>query len=142
MYIQNIMEKEESKQDWYCPKCQSYVSSENVTFEEMHQICNTGVVIKKEHKQETLEEDDEIQRSDLYNKIHSIVKQIPRENVDTDAMDYPSCAYELEQLFYKWQQERSYSEEEVWKLVNKLNETLNIGSELTLEQWFEQFKKK
>ena len=42
----------------------------------------------------------------------------------------------------KWQQERSYSDEEVWKLVNKLNETLNIGSELTLEQWFEQFKKK
>ena len=42
----------------------------------------------------------------------------------------------------KWQQERSYSEEEVWKLVNKLNETLNIGSDLTLEKWFEQFKKK
>ena len=42
----------------------------------------------------------------------------------------------------KWQQERSYSEEEVWKLVNKLNETLNIGSDLTLEEWFEQFKKK
>ena len=34
-----------------------------------------------------------------------------------------------------------YSEEEVWKLVNKLNETLNIGSDLTLEEWFEQFKK-
>ena len=42
----------------------------------------------------------------------------------------------------KWQQERSYSEEEVWKLVNKLNQTLNIGSDLTLEEWFEQFKKK
>ena len=42
----------------------------------------------------------------------------------------------------KWQQERSYSKEEVWKLVNKLNQTLNIGSDLTLEQWFEQFKKK
>ena len=41
-----------------------------------------------------------------------------------------------------WQQERSYSEEEVWKLVNKLNQTLNIGSDLTLEEWFEQFKKK
>ena len=40
-----------------------------------------------------------------------------------------------------WQQERSYSEEEVWKLVNKLNQTLNIGSDLTLEEWFEQFKK-
>ena len=42
----------------------------------------------------------------------------------------------------KWQQERSYSKEEVWKLVNKLNQTLNIGSDLTLEEWFEQFKKK
>ena len=42
----------------------------------------------------------------------------------------------------KWQQERSYSEEEVWKLVNKLNQTLNIGSDLTLEEWFKQFKKK
>ena len=42
----------------------------------------------------------------------------------------------------KWQQERSYSEEEVWKLVNKLNQTLNIGSDLTLEEWFEQFKNK
>ena len=40
------------------------------------------------------------------------------------------------------QQERIYSEEEVWKLVNKLNQTLNIGSDLTLEEWFEQFKKK
>ncbi len=42
----------------------------------------------------------------------------------------------------KWQQERSYSKEEVWKLVNKLNQTLNIGSDLTLEEWFKQFKKK
>ena len=40
------------------------------------------------------------------------------------------------------QQERMYSEEEVWKLVNKLNQTLNIGSDLTLEEWFKQFKKK
>ena len=39
------------------------------------------------------------------------------------------------------EQKKMYSEEEVWKLVNKLNETLNIGSDLTLEEWFEQFKK-
>ena len=45
------------------------------------------------------------------------------------------------ELGAKWQQEKSYSEEEVWKLVNKLNQTLNIGSDLTLEEWFEQFKK-
>lgn len=42
---------EESKQDWYCPKCQSYVSSESVTFEETHQTCNTSVIIE-EPKQE------------------------------------------------------------------------------------------
>ena len=47
-----------------------------------------------------------------------------------------------ERVCVKSKQEKSYSEEEVWKLVNKLNETLNIGSDLTLEEWFEQFKKK
>ena len=46
-----------------------------------------------------------------------------------------------ERVCVKSKQEKSYSEEEVWKLVNKLNETLNIGSDLTLEEWFEQFKK-
>ena len=44
-------------------------------------------------------------------------------------------------LFTIKEQKKMYSEEEVWKLVNKLNETLNIGSDLTLEEWFEQFKK-
>ena len=35
------------KIDWFCPKCNSYVSSESVTFEETHQICNTGVILKE-----------------------------------------------------------------------------------------------
>jgi hypothetical protein len=61
-------------------------------------------------KQETLEEVRKVERSDLYNKIYSIVKQIPREDVETDAMDASSCAYDIEQLFYKWQQERMYAE--------------------------------
>lgn len=60
---------------------------------------------EKRSKQETLEEVSKVERSDLYNKIHSIVKQIPREDVETDAMDASSCAYDIEQLFYKWQQE-------------------------------------
>ena len=64
-------------------------------------------------KQETLEEVRKVERSDLYNKIHSIVKQIPREDVETDAMDASSCAYDIEQLFYKWQKEKSYSEEDM-----------------------------
>jgi hypothetical protein len=71
------------------------------------------IIPKEEPKQETLEEVRKVERSDLYNKIHSIVKQIPREDVETDAMDASSCAYDIEQLFYKWQQERSYSEEDL-----------------------------
>ena len=47
-----IIPQEEPKQDWYCPKCQSYVSSESVTFEETHQTCNTSVIIE-EPKQES-----------------------------------------------------------------------------------------
>ena len=43
------------KQDWYCPKCEMYVSSESVTFIETHELCNRRVIIK-DVKQETLEE--------------------------------------------------------------------------------------
>ena len=98
-------------------------------------------------EQETLEEVRKVERSDLYNKIHSIVKQIPREDVETDAMDASSCAYDIEQLFYKWQQERSYSEEEVKKIINDIVEKhctyfeQNIKNNIKLE-WFENFKKK
>jgi hypothetical protein len=42
----------------------------------------------------------------------------------------------------KWQQERSYSEEEVLDILYKHTEDLLAGKKLTLEQWFEQFKNK
>ena len=89
---------------------------------------------KKEAKQETLEEAACIALGyeyDYWLKLHS--------------KDQSSLVYIEVTTWCKgaeWQQERMYSEEEVWKLVNKLNETLNIGSDLTLEQWFEKFKKK
>jgi len=47
----------------------------------------------------------------------------------------------------KWQQERSYSEEEVknilfeWSMY-KLNASFEDGEIMDYEQWFEQFKKK
>ena len=34
------------KVDWFCPKCNSYVSAESVTHEETHQICNTRVILE------------------------------------------------------------------------------------------------
>lgn len=42
----------------------------------------------------------------------------------------------------KWQQERSYSEEEVLDILYKHTEDLLAGKKLFLEEWFEQFKKK
>lgn len=60
----------------------------------------------KNKKQETLEEVRKLERTELFNSIFSVVKQIPRKDVDGDAMDAISCAYEIEQLFYKYQQEQ------------------------------------
>ncbi len=42
----------------------------------------------------------------------------------------------------KWQQERSYSEEEVLEILYKHTEDLLAGKKITLEEWFEQFKNK
>jgi hypothetical protein len=61
----------------------------------------------EEPKEETnFDEVISVKRTDLYNSIFSIVKQIPRENVESDAMDAISCAYEIEQLFYKCQESK------------------------------------
>jgi hypothetical protein len=98
------------------------------------------IIPQEEPKQETLEEVRKVERSDLYNKIYSIVKQIPREDVETDAMDASSCAYDIEQLFYKWQAERMYSEEEAIQLLIKFNQ--EIQEVENVRDWFEQFKKK
>jgi hypothetical protein len=110
-------------------------------------------------KLETLEEVKKIERSEVYNSIYSIVKQIPRKNVEGDAMDAPSCAYELEQLFYEWaseqllkdytikaigniitslhkQQERMFTEEEV---RNCFYDAKN-GNFQDFGDWLENFK--
>ena len=54
-------------------------------------------------------------------------------------------SYEVKDGFIdgaKWQQERMYSEEEVLEILYKHTEDLLSGKKLTLEEWFEQFKKK
>ena len=42
----------------------------------------------------------------------------------------------------KWQQERSYSEEEVWNMCNELASYFIGGDTFDLQEWFEQFKNK
>ena len=70
--------------------------------EKPKQLTDLEIAIKLEEIER--EEVRAVNRTDLYNSILSIVKQIPRENVENDAMDATSCAYEIEQLFYKWQE--------------------------------------
>ena len=48
-----------------------------------------------------MEESSKIERSELWTKIHDIVKQIPRAKIAFDAADAPSVATELEGLFLK-----------------------------------------
>ena len=109
--------------------------------EEPKQLTNLEIAIKLEEIER--EEVREVKRTDLYNSILSIVKQIPRENVESDAMDAPSCAYEIEQLFYKWQQERMYSEEDMKSFADWVrNGLLNIEYSVDkLDKHLEQWKK-
>ena len=117
---------EEPKQDWFCPKCDSYVSSESVTFDETHQTCNTGVVIK-EPKQETLEEaaekESEVQG---WGKYESNSEQ-----------------YAIKQSFIrgaKWQSKRMYSEEDLRQAYNYGMFAVTSGR--NFKDWFTNYKKK
>ena len=164
-----IIPKEEIKQDWFCPKCNSYVSSECVTFEETHQICNTEVVIK-EPKQETLEEAAKKYARTMwgvyYDDIHpdiSIVKtqgeisvgdfiagvkwqQEPEQFFNDDRVK--TLEKGIEYLLKK--QEKMYSEEEVYNIIEQAMkdcyslelEARYSGDYKNLKQYFEQFKKK
>ena len=42
----------------------------------------------------------------------------------------------------KWQQERSYSDEEVKNILSKFRHHIFIKEDIDVEKWFEQFKKK
>jgi hypothetical protein len=88
------------------------------------------IIPKEEPKQETLEEAAE---------KYCLINNIPTDQmiVKTDR----SCEFETPVTMFikgaKWQQERSYSEEEVLTIVGDCD-----GSVVQAKKWFEQFKKK
>ncbi len=51
-------------------------------------------------------------------------------------------AKEVAIKYANWQAEKMYSEEEVLEIIYKHTEDLLAGKKVTLEKWFEQFKKK
>jgi hypothetical protein len=114
-----------------------------------------------EGEKETLEEVVKVKRTELFNTILSIVKQIPRKDIDYDAMDAPSCAYEIEQLFYKLQQEQEknkYNDEDLrtayfsgikttgegWngEYANGNNPSIEEEFQEGFQEWLRQFKNK
>lgn len=88
--------------------------------------------------QKTLKEVRMVKRTELYNSILSIVKQLPIKVVEGDVMYAPSCTYKLEQFFLKLQQERMYSEEEVLDILF----SMSVDNPNDITEWFEQFKNK
>jgi len=108
--------------DLYCEKCKQ---------ETLEQIDQNNPITKGStalvYKQETLEEAAE----KYFKKVSPNV-----------------CFYDAAKFGANWQQERSYSEEEVYDLMDK-RETFwvrykNTYSQnyISLKEWFEQFKKK
>jgi hypothetical protein len=83
-------------------------------------------------KQETLEEAAEIFVNNRF------TKQICGDESYPDILASKSSVVESHILFAKWQQERSYSEEEVLDIIYKFKQTCPYF----IEAWFEQFKNK
>ena len=90
----------------------------------------------------------EIKRSELWNKIYSIVRQIPRENVNCDAMDASSASSEIERMVTALISENYYPKEFVkWTFRQRFMSCghLDFDSsilDLDLEYWHEHIKRK
>jgi hypothetical protein len=123
-----IIPKEDAKHHSFCEtpeeKCTMNYCDTNGCQNRKREL----VELKEQFKQETLEEVRKVERTELFNSIFSVVKQIPRKDVDGDAMDAPSCAYEIEQLFYKWQQDKMYSDEEVLNFTQTMIMQYKFGN--------------
>jgi hypothetical protein len=86
------------------------------------------IIPKEEPKQETLEE---------------AAERIYPKNIVSDGYDTNFLGRVGLYLGAKWQQERSYSEEEVLKMLFDYQQSYSYASnEIGLKKWFEQFKKK
>ena len=91
------------------------------------------IIPKEEPKQETLEEVAE-----------RLTKDFPHYSVmgNMDDSDIKGWFLEALQKGAKWQQERSYSEEEVFKLLSESRMYGQLINAIGITKWFKQFKKK
>ena len=73
-----------------------------------------------------------------------LTKDFPHYSVrgNMDDSDIKGWFLEALQKGAKWQQERSYSEEEVFEIVDKVFHMYASSYRQAAKEWFEQFKKK
>lgn len=151
--------QEEPKQDWYCPKCKSYVSPESVTFEEIHQVCNTSVITdepKQDLDVKELNRIDDLEIEEMSNDWETMKQQgkPKQETLEEVAERLTENAYQndvweegrLKRIGYhkgiidgaNYMAKKMYSEEE----VNKYVDAVMGGCYLNVKDYFEQIKKK
>ena len=53
-----------------------------------------------------MEKSNKVERSELWNEIYNIVKQIPRKDVEGDAVDAPSATTSIEEMLIKMKNKR------------------------------------
>lgn len=86
-----------------------------------------------------MEQSNRIQRSEVWEKIYEIVKQIPTKAVDGDCMDAPSAATEIEELFLKLLPIQHVSNSlDLHELERKLDEALGKETRETLTEWLKK----
>ena len=69
-----------------------------------------------------MENINKLERSELWNEIYAIVKQIPRKETNEDAVDAPSATTSIEQLILKYKVKAEKWDELEAKIANIYNQ--------------------
>ena len=104
---------------------------------------------QKQHLIDIMKADEELGLYELGQEVgHSVQVERLEESADLWSIDtnnvHPADSYIAKTSFIegaKWMQKQMYSEEEVLKILVSHGNFLYNGEELTLSDWFEQFKK-
>ena len=103
--------------------------------------CYKIIIPKEEPKQETLEELIEERIKGI--NVDTGFRLVQQETLEEAIKKYPLINQRIGfKLGVKWQQERSYSEEEVHSILNSFKSLISSGYNKPYFDWFEQFKKK
>jgi hypothetical protein len=144
-----------------CPTCCPKEEPKQETIKEpCVQCCGTGEIQKSTNRKQSNFECDICSGKGYWNKViepkqesleevaerfvnNRFTKQICGDEFYPDILASKSSIVESHILFAKWQQERSYSEEEVLEILKLRLKWFGIlPDEFEDNRWFEQFKKK